>query len=84
MQKYINKCCAGPLPVAWAAPEAFPSLRRLWLQSLPLTGTLPPSWGDNGFPSLQLLSISGPLTSPGQLAGTLPSEWGSPTAFRRL
>jgi hypothetical protein len=50
-----------PAPAAMAAPEewglpgAFPSLVELSLLRLPLAGTLPASWVDGGFPSLQEL-----------------------------
>lgn len=44
-------------------------------------GTLPDSWADEGsFPALQVLAIQ----SGTKMSGTLPPEWGSPTAWQQL
>lgn len=71
-------CSAGSLPATWGQQGAFPALSSLDLSGLPLlNGSLPSSWG--GFPSLTALELGEcPLT------GTLPAEWGSPTAFQQL
>ena len=48
---------------------------------VPCAGTLPACWADNGsLPALTVLAIS----SGTKMSGTLPPEWGSPTAFQQL
>ena len=42
-------------------------------------GTLPDSWANGSFPSLQLLNLSS-----SQLAGSLPLSWGQPEAWPNL
>ena len=72
---------SGSLPDSWAAAGAFQSLSILILYGMPLSGTIPPSWGSSSmaFPSLTWLQLG--LCS---ISGTLPTEWGSATAFQQL
>ncbi len=75
---YVCAMPAGTLPASWA--EGFPSLSQLWLYQVPVTGSLPPSWGSNGsFPILQDLQLNST-----KLSGPLPAEWGSSASFQQL
>ena len=57
----------------------------LFISSLPLTGTLPSSWGSNGsFPSLATLDLGSDSANINPFSGPLPPEWGSPTSFQKL
>ena len=56
---------------------------------MPLTGTLPVSWGNNlSFPSLTKMQLgSEPFVKHlyvSAVGGTLPSQWASPGAFHKL
>ncbi|KAL4431226.1 hypothetical protein ABPG75_006482 [Micractinium tetrahymenae] len=46
---------ARTLPEGWAAPGSFPSLRTLRLGGLGMSGSLPASWVDGGWPALEEL-----------------------------
>ena len=75
---------AGSLPQSWDDDGALPSLTYLCLQDLPITGTLPPSWGSTAMPALTKLIIAASNPALSHLSGSLPEEWGSPTAFTQL
>ena len=59
----------GKLPDSWALPGAFPALRLLYLDYIPLTGVVPTSWtAHTAFPSMH-----GLYASHTHLSGSLPA-----------
>ena len=81
----VTRPFAGTLPDSWGSPGAFPKLSYLGLYDLPLTGPLPAAWsGNDCLPSLGTLYLGGNSPGVSKLGGTLPSEWGSLTAFVKL
>ena len=55
------------------------------LSELPLSGSLPSSWGGDGaFPELIELRLGGFAPGTCHLTGPLPESWGSPAAFQNL
>ena len=70
---------AGALPDEWSSPSAFSNIQVLNLEGNNLTGTLPSSWGNQGFTHLNTLWL-------GQqgLHGPLPATWAEDPAFLNL
>ncbi|KAK9812352.1 hypothetical protein WJX73_004586 [Symbiochloris irregularis] len=71
----LNSKLNGPIPKAWAAPHAFPSLEVLQLRSCSFTGPLP-SFDSTAMPRLQYLDLTGTSNTVG-FRGTLPASWGT-------
>ncbi len=76
-------CSVGSIPADWTLPGAFPALSKLGLVNFPLSGILSPTWGTS-WPALVGLQLGADTSGICSLSGTLPTEWGSASAFQQL
>ena len=54
-------------------------MTQLSLVDVPISGSIPSTWGSTCMPALQNLTVMDTL-----LSGSLPTEWGNASSFQRL